>query len=126
MLKALPLFAAVALASSLAACNSEPETIIAGPVDPMAEQMKNAAPVTLPPSILASRTYRCKDNSLVYIDFLSNNTAVFKATKDAATGTTLTAPAEGQAYTAEGYSVSANAETIDLTAPGKGAQSCKA
>ena len=30
------------------------------------------ANVALPPSITASKTYRCKDNSIVYIDWLSD------------------------------------------------------
>ena len=38
----------------------------------------NAAKVVLPPSITASKTYRCKDNSLVYIDWLSDGSARVK------------------------------------------------
>ena len=75
--------------------------------------------------IQASRTYRCKDNSLLYADFYTNDTVQVRAAKDQP-GTTLTAPAAGQPYTAEGYSLSANEAQISYTAPGKGAQSCKA
>lgn len=115
----------LAAAVALSACNKEDHTIVAdGPADPQAEQLAKAAPVALPPSIVASRTYRCKDNSLVYIDFLSNNTAVYKSKKDGAP-VSLTAAGDGQPYTADGYSVSANSEQIQLTAPGKGSESCK-
>ena len=37
---------------------------------------------------------------------------------------TLTAQDGNPPYTAEGYSVSANAEEISYTAPGKGTQTC--
>jgi uncharacterized lipoprotein YajG len=101
-------------------------------IDPNKEEAANAAAaansaasVEAPPMIQASRTYRCKDNSLLYADFYTNDTVQVRSKKDEP-GTTLTAPAAGQAYTAEGYSLSANAAQISYTAPGKGAQSCKA
>ncbi len=122
-------FAPIAAASfaallSLAACNSEPEVIDSNP-DPMKDELAKAAPVEAPPMIQASRTYRCKDNSLVYIDFYTNNTAQYR-TEKGGQATVLTAAAAGQPYTAEGHSVSANAAQIQLTAPGKGSLSCKA
>ena len=43
-----------------------------GPYDPQANAVANAAPVAMPPAIVASKTYRCKDNSLVYIDWLAD------------------------------------------------------
>ena len=116
--------AAFAALLSLSACSNEPEVVDTNP-DPMKEDLANAAPVEAPPMIQASRTYRCKDNSLVYIDFYTNNTAQFR-TEKGGQATTLTAPAAGQAFTAEGYSVSGNAPQIQLTAPGKGSLSCKA
>jgi hypothetical protein len=117
--------AAVAALLSLSACNNEPEVVHAGGADPQAEALKAAPKVELPPAISASRTYRCKDNSLVYVDFYTNNTAMYR-TEKGGTPTTLTAAEAGQPFTAEGYSVSANAPTITLTAPGKGTLSCKA
>ncbi|HEX8125407.1 MAG TPA: hypothetical protein VF548_07490 [Allosphingosinicella sp.] len=101
-------------------------------IDPNAEAQAEAAnaanaaaSVEAPPMIQASRTYRCKDNSLLYADFYTNDTVQVRAKKDE-TGTTLTAAAAGQPYTAEGYSLSANSEQITYSAPGKGSQSCKA
>lgn len=120
-LAAFPLAALVALA----ACDNPT-------IDPNKEDEANAAAVAnaaagleAPPMIQASRTYRCKDNSLLYADFYTNDTVNVRDKKDGP-GTTLTAPAAGQAYVAEGYSLSANAAQISYTAPGKGAQSCKA
>jgi hypothetical protein len=109
---------------ALTAC--EKETIVAnGPADPQAEELAKAKPVELPPAIVASRTYRCKDNSLTYVEFLSNNTAVYRSKKDGPP-TSLAAATPGGPYTADGYSVSANAEQVQITAPGKGSLSCKA
>ena len=69
---------ALAAAGALAGCNNEDHTIVAGgPHDPMANQA-DAEPVTLPPSITASHPYRCKDNSLIYIDWMSDGTARVK------------------------------------------------
>ncbi len=122
------IFLAAAAATALLAGCGEPETITAGErTDPQAEELAKAAPVELPPAIQASRTYRCKDNSLVYIDFYTNNTALVRKTKGGEPPeATLTAETPGGAYVAEGYSVSGNADTITYAAPGKGSQSCTA
>jgi hypothetical protein len=118
--------AAMASSLALAACNNKPETIVAGNDDPQAEQLKNAKAVAAPPMIQASRTYRCKDNSLLYADFYTNNTVAVRTQKEGGTPTVLTAATGQPPYTADGYSVSANAGTISYTAPGKGTQSCTA
>ena len=113
--------ASVAALLSLAACNSEPE-VVGGPADPQADVLKNAPQVELPPSIVASRTYRCADNSLLFVDFFSNDTANVRTSAEGER-TRLTA-ANGGAYEAEGYSVSANSETIQYKAPNKSQQRC--
>lgn len=110
-------------AVALAGCNSEPEVI--DEYDPQAAALKNAAPVELPPSIVASRTYRCRDNSLVYVDFLSNGTANIRNDEGGAPVATLTAEGGTPPYTGSGYSVSANAAEIRYTAPGRGSQTCR-
>ena len=77
-----------------------------------------------PPMIQASRTYRCKDNSLLYADFYTDN-SVHVRTESSGPSTTLTAADGKPPYVAEGYSLSANDKQISYTAPGKGSQSCK-
>ncbi|QIK77534.1 hypothetical protein G7077_10220 [Sphingomonas piscis] len=52
-------------------------------------------PVVLPPSITASKTYRCKDNSLVYIDWLSDGTAKIKKNKEDYSAPVVTPGADG-------------------------------
>lgn len=114
--------ATVAAVLALAACNSEPETI--NEYDPMAEQLKKAPPVKeLPPAIADSRTYRCSDNSLVYVDFYTNDTARLRTVRGG-DPVTLTAEGGNPPYRTEGYSVSANAESVRITAPGKNNLSC--
>ena len=120
-------------ALALAAC--EPETIDGNKrPDPMADQLANAAPVELPPAIAASKTYRCKDNSLVQIDWLAQDKGAYvHGEGQAQTHLKPAVPVEGQPastdLTAEGGFVlkgSPTASTVTLTVPGKGAQSCKA
>ena len=114
--------------AALVACKQE--TIVANEApDPMAAELANAAPVELPPAIEASKTYRCKDNSLVRIDWLQGGKGAY-VHGDGQTQTHLK-PAEGATggpFTAEGgYSLtgSAGAGSVSLTVPGKGSQSCK-
>jgi hypothetical protein len=119
--------ASVAAFFALAACDTSPETLQgSGVADPQAKDLAKAAPVELPPAIQASRTYRCKDNSLVYIDFYTNNTAMVRKERGGEAVATLTAAEAGQPFTADGYSVSSNAAQISYASPGKGGQSCKA
>ncbi|URD59661.1 hypothetical protein M8312_07440 [Sphingomonas sp. KRR8] len=82
----------IAAALAVSACNSSDHNLVDnGPPDPMANELKNAPPVELPPAITASKVYRCKDNSLVYIDWLSNGAARVKKNKTDATGTDIPA-----------------------------------
>ncbi|HEY0131161.1 MAG TPA: hypothetical protein VGB57_07135 [Allosphingosinicella sp.] len=119
-------FAAAPLAAllALAACGNE---TIDGNADPAANAAaaNNAATIEAPPMIQASRTYRCKDNSLLYADFYTNDTVQVRAAKDQPP-TVLTAAAGQPPFTAEGYSLSANEAQISYTAPGKGTQTCRA
>ena len=78
----------LAAAAALAGCNNEDHTIVAGP-GADEEPVANAGTVVLPPAIAASKTYRCKDNSLVSIDWLSDGTARIKGDQPG-TGTTVT------------------------------------
>ena len=120
--------AAFALAAlvALGGCNNKPTTITAnGPDDPQAAQLKDAKPVAPPPMIQASHTYRCADNSLVYVDFYTNNTAAVR-TQKGGTPTTLTAEGGKPPYKGAGYSLSGSGTKVSFDAPGKKSQSCDA
>jgi hypothetical protein len=116
---------ALSLAALLALGACEAETITAKDDDPQAEALHNAAPVEAPPMIQASRTYRCKDNSLIYADFYTNDTVLVRTEKNG-TAATLTAAEGKPPYNGEGWTLSANAAQVTITRPGKGSQSCKA
>lgn len=118
--------ATIASALTLAACNSEPEVVSINKYDPMAEALENAAPVAPPPMIQASHTYRCRDNSLIYVDFYTNNTASVRTERGQPPVATLTAENGQPPYVAEGYSISSSGEQIEYSAPGKGEQTCRA
>ena len=120
---------ALVAAAALAGCNKEDHTIVAGPDvnDPQANVVANLDNVQLPPSISASKTYRCKDNSLVYITFLTDNvTALVRDKQEEPPVATLKAPAPGQAYVFEGYSLSGEGDQVTYKSPDSGSQSCKA
>jgi|SRR5690242_3305294 len=102
---------ALAAAAALAGCNNEDHNIVAGP--DLGDEPMNNVGVVLPPSIQASKAYRCKDNSLVYIDWLSDGSARVKNKREEV-GTTVAA---GDA------SLSGDAKAATITYKG---QSCKA
>jgi hypothetical protein len=118
---------AIAALIPLSACNkSQPEVVDNRAPDPLAEQIKNAPAVALPPAMEASATFRCKDNSLIYVDFFEGHKQANLRTEKTGSATQLTAPADGQPYTGGGYALSGNAKSVEYTAPGKSALSCKA
>src|SRR5947209_337305 len=120
----IPVLLAASLGTLLAlgGCNNKPTTVVLNDDDPQAAQLKNARPVAAPPMIMASRTYRCADNSLVYADFYTNNTVSVRTKKEPGGGTTLTAKDAKGPYLAPGYSLSANSEHVTYSAPGKKSQ----
>ena len=110
MTRPFTILALVAVAA-LAGCNNEDHTIVAGPGGD--DQPMNNVGVVLPPSIQASKAYCCKDNSLIYVDWLSDGTARVKKTREEV-GTTL--PAGDKSLTGD-------AKAASITYNG---QSCKA
>ena len=98
----------LAAAAALAGCNSKDHTITGeSPGDNIAAN----APVALPPSIAASKSYRCKDNKLVYIDWMSDGTARVKNTREEV-GTAVT-PGTNLKGDANAKTVSYNGQDCD-------------
>ncbi len=116
-------------AAALAGCDQSDHNIVAeGPYDDRANATANAAPVVMPPAIVASKTYRCTNNDVVYIDWLADNVSADLRVEEGATPIVLKAAKAGDALKAEGYSLIGlpTATTVTLTRPGKGEQACKA
>ena len=107
-----PLLITLAAAAALAGCNKENHTIVAGPDEGNDTNVATNAPVALPPSITSSKAYRCKDNKLVYIDWMSDGTARVKKTREEV-GTPVT----------PGNELKGDANASSITYSG---QSCKA
>ena len=118
----LPLLAAAALAG----CNKS-HTIVAGP-DVDSDNTAAATNVELPPTIASSKSYRCGDNSIVYVDWLSDKKSANLRTTQTGTPTHVTAAAEGQPMSGSGYTLEGafGGSTVKVTEPGKAAQSCNA
>lgn len=93
--------------------------------DPMADVLANAAPVELPPAVKDSVIYRCKDNSIVYVDFLADDKSANIRTEKGGAPTLVKAAEAGQPMTAEGYSVSGSGEAVEIAVKGGAAQTCR-
>lgn len=127
---------------ALAACNSS-ETPATN--ENAAETtVTPAADIELPPAITATGTYRCADNTILYVDFLGQNEAADirvgdksaiavrvtapKSEAPAADATAKPAAAEstGPLTSADGESsLSGSGDQINVKLAGKGAQTCK-
>jgi len=120
----------LAAAAALAGCNKENHTIVAGgPPDEADTNATGNAPVALPPSITASKIYRCADNKVVYVDWFSDNKTATVRTDKGGNPTPVTAAEAGKPMTAPGgYSVEGSPSTgsAKIAVPGHPAQSCKA
>lgn len=127
---------------ALAACNSTetPVTTEAG----TETSAVPAAEIELPPAITATGTYRCADNTILYVDFLGQNEAadirvgektalairVMAPKADAPAAGTSASPAQadtaGPLTSADGEtSLSGSGNQINVKLAGKGAQTCK-
>lgn len=117
---------AVSAVLLLAACNQKPE-VLEQP-DDMKTELATAKPVELPPAMVASKSYRCKDNSVVYIDFFAGDKQANVRTSKDGTPTQLKAEQGGQPLVAAGYSLTGTATSSEITLvqPDKPSQTCKA
>ena len=140
MIKKLIFFAPLSMLA-LAACNSSETSTPAE--NAAATAAAAAAEIELPPAITAEGTYRCADNTILYVDFLGKNEAADIRVGDKAslavrvTAPKADAPAADPAATDEaapaGPLTSADGESsltgtgkqINVKLAGKGAQTCK-
>jgi hypothetical protein len=118
-------------AAALAGCSKQSHTIVAGGDPDYGNGANGAAnaPVALPPTIVASKIYRCADNNVVYVDYLSDNkTANIRAKQDGLPTQVVAAEAGKPMTAAGGYSLTGSpaSATATIAIPGHPSQSCKA
>lgn len=120
---------------ALAACGPTREQE-AAEVEAAAAAEAEAIPLdALPPPITASGTYRCADNTILYVDFYGTNQgASIRVGEMTATPVRVSAPtpaageteATGPATSEDGQtSLSGSGDQINVKLAGKGAQTCK-
>ena len=116
-----PLTILLVAAAALAGCDQSDHNIVAeGPYDPRANLANDAAPVVMPPSIVASHTYRCKDNTVVAIDWMTDGkTNTARATPKGGTAITLAQAEAGGAYAAQASSLTGDPQNKPITYNGK-------
>jgi hypothetical protein len=112
-------------AAALAGCNKENHTIVAGD-DSNDTNVATNASVVLPPSIAASKIYRCGDNSVVFVDWLSDNKTANVRTETTGSPTSVVAAEPGKPLTGGGFSLTGSAagSSVTLERPGHGSQTC--
>jgi hypothetical protein len=124
-----PLIICLAAAAALAGCNKESHTIVAGDDSDNDTNVAASGPVELPPAIAASKTYRCADNSVVYVDWLADNRSANVRTEANGNPTQVVTTEPGKPMTgAGGYSLTGSASSASVTfvSPAHGSKSCKA
>lgn len=122
------LILALAATAALAGCNNKDHTIVAGGPDDNEAKSGASTPVALPPSIAASKIYRCADNQVVYVDWLSDSKSANIRTDKSGTPTQVAAAEAGQPMTGPGgYALtgSASAASVKIAVPGRPSQTCK-
>jgi hypothetical protein len=123
-----PLTIMLVAAAALAGCDSEDHTITAGPDAGDTNAAANAN-VQLPPAIAASKIYRCSgDNSVVQVDWLSDNKSANVRTEQNGLPTQVTTAEAGKPMTAaNGLSLTgtASAATISVKLPDGATKTCK-
>ena len=121
------LLIALAATAALAACNEDHTIVAGGPGDDQTNNAANAT-VELPPSIAASKIYRCSgDNSVVYVDWLSDQKTANVRTEENGAATQVTGAEAGAPLTsASGVSLegSSAGASVKVTLAGGGPKTC--
>lgn len=117
----------LAAVAALAGCSKENHNIVAGPADGDEANIAANAGVQLPPSIATSKVYRCADNSVAYVDWLSDNKSANLRSEANGSPTNVVAAEPGKPMTGGGYSVTGSAKSANITVvrPGHASTSCK-
>lgn len=128
-MKRTALTAVLAAAAAVGGCGNENHNIVAGGPDPDENAPASNAGVELPPAVVAAKIYRCADNTVVHVDWLSDGKSANIHTDKNPSPAHVAAPEAGKPMAgAAGYSVegSSSAPSVKIAVPGHPAQSCKA
>lgn len=104
------LFATV-LMSGLSACDVQPTKVGPGAStsqtvrDDAEREARARTPIKMPPSIAATKQFRCADNTLAFVEFYSDDRSASVKTDPKATAVRVEAPTAGQTMVAEGWSL---------------------
>jgi hypothetical protein len=122
------LIAAAAAVLGVAACGAKTDSSNNAVAESVIANVANAPPAEMPPPMKSSKTYRCDDNSVLYVDLFQGDTQAAIKVKPTDAPIRVTAPAAGEAMvSADGaWSITPAGAKLNVTAPGKKAQSCAA
>src|SRR3954464_10498944 len=105
-----PLAITLAAVAALAGCNNSDHNIVSGQEPDDDTNVAANANVQLPPTIASSKIYRCEDNKVVYVDWLSDNKAPNVAADRAGAPTQALGAHPGKPMTGPaGYSIEGSA-----------------
>lgn len=115
MKKALTPLAVAPLAAliALAACSEQEPEVVGEMSDPNSEEIEELDPAELPPMRVREASFRCDDNSVVYVSFYTNDSQVGVAMEQDAIQTIL--PNEAMAEPAESEEAAEGEEAVEAT-----------
>ena len=108
----------------LAGCDYQGQRITAVDEDPQAAVLAERAPVTLPPAIASSVTYRCADSRLIYVDYFTDDRAMVRVNDEGAP-VILAGQGDRRSYSGSGYALDREANDIRFTSPDVGTGLCR-
>jgi hypothetical protein len=111
----------------LSACHQKSQTV-GGPEDENATNAAAPKKLELPPMIQAAKSYRCGDNSTVYVDWMSDKKSANIRTSQTGSPNHVSADAEDKPMSGNGYTLEGAfaGSSVKVTLPGKGTQTCEA
>lgn len=122
------LIAAAAAVLGVAACGAKSDSSNMAGNNAAATNVAVVAPAEMPPPMKSSKTYRCADNSVLYVDLFQGDMQANVKTKPSDTPTILKSPVAGEPMVSSdgAWTIKPEGDKLMVTAPGKKAQSCTA
>ena len=122
------LLLSLAAATALAGCNNNDHNVVGGPQTNDTANVAAEANIALPPTIVATKTYRCGDNTVVQVDWLSDDKSANLRVGEDSPVTQVVAPEPGKPLAGSGFTLtgSPSAASVTFEQPGHASQHCKA